>query len=600
VAVINGTEEADNLFGGPEDDLINGFGGNDGLNGHGGRDELYGGAGDDLLAVSEPLVTGEILDGGAGTDTLYLSRNAQTGTLAARSVSLLDMTLRSIERLEMGETLGLQSIASQRVQIGWEQIGAGLSSTATISGRPGEDRLDILLSAAGNYVMPAFSFSDWRSNDSVALIVSGTGNYALTGSDNPLGTEALIGGPGNDVLTGRLGVDVLTGGAGANRFVDTAAGLNGDTITDLRAGDYIVVSDANANFSFALAGDVLSYSGGSVTLRQAPSGYFVASAAAGGGVALQLHTRVGNDGDVNGDGRADAVWRNDLGTVGDWLGTPNGGFSIRDGAALVEVPANWAVTGRGDFNGDGRDDILWRNDQGTVGIWTGKPDGGFSINETLRSSPASWRVAGTGDFNGDGRDDILWRNDGGGVGTWSGTASGGFTVNSSNLQEAPNSWQIAATGDFEGDGRSDILWRSADGSVGVWSGTASASFVVRDGAALRSAPTSWHILGAGDFNGDGRSDILWRENAGQVGVWLGNADGSFTINEASVRPVDNKWHVAAIGDYNGDHRDDLLWHNEDGTVTDWLATASGNFIGNDANLYLPIGTLWQVQPEIFA
>ena len=40
-------------------------------------------------------------------------------------------------------------------------------------------------------------------------------------------------------------LDTLTGGANADTFADTAAGLNGDTITDLQAGDSIVITDAS-------------------------------------------------------------------------------------------------------------------------------------------------------------------------------------------------------------------------------------------------------------------------------------------------------------------------------------------------------------------
>ena len=66
------------------------------------------------------------------------------------------------------------------------------------------------------------------------------------------------------------------------------------------------------------------------------------------------------------------------------------------------------------------------------------------------------------DFNGDGRSDILWRNDDGTVTDWVGTASGGFSSNSGNFQiQADPSWQIVGSGDFNGDGRFDLIWRTA-------------------------------------------------------------------------------------------------------------------------------------------
>ncbi|HEV2044765.1 MAG TPA: hypothetical protein VGR05_08815, partial [Sphingomicrobium sp.] len=52
-----------------------------------------------------------------------------------------------------------------------------------------------------------------------------------------------------------------------------------------------------------------------------------------------------------------------------------------------------------------------------------------------------------------------------------------------------------------------------------------------------------------DFNGDGRSDILWRNVDGQLSNWLGQANGGFTpnnTNAAAVVPTD--WQVVGTGD----------------------------------------------------
>jgi hypothetical protein len=55
------------------------------------------------------------------------------------------------------------------------------------------------------------------------------------------------------------------------------------------------------------------------------------------------------------------------------------------------------------------------------------------------------------------------------------------------------------------------------------------------------------------------------------------------------------WHVADVGDYNGDGRDDILWRSDSGQLSDWLGTASGRFVTNDANAFNNVPTNWFVQ-----
>ena len=105
-------------------------------------------------------------------------------------------------------------------------------------------------------------------------------------------------------------------------------------------------------------------------------------------------------------------------------------------------------------------------------------------------------------------------------------------------------------------------------------------------------------IGVGDFNGDGRTDILLRNDNGKVTDWLGNANGGFSGNLANAdNSISSAWHAVGIGDYNGDHRDDILWQNSDtGNVTDWLANSNGGFAGNPAATN-NIGSIWHVEPH---
>jgi hypothetical protein len=426
--------------------------------------------------------------------------------------------------------------------------------------------------------------------------------------------ENAIGGSGNDtligngvanILTGNLGTDTLTGGAGGDTFRGTKAGLNGDTITDFSAGDKIVLTDASlSGFTFKVSGSTLTYSGGSLTLGSALSGTLVATAAAGGGVQLAF---AGNQtlqhdaaNDFNGDGRSDILWRHDNGSLTDWLGTAAGGYTPNSANLLTMLATDWKVVGTGDFNGDGRDDILLRNTDGRVTDWLGTANGGLADNAAngYNSVSTDWLVAGVGDFNGDGRDDILWRNSSGTLTDWLGTASGGYAPNAANaLSTVATDWKIVATGDFNGDGRDDIMWRNADGRITNWLGTASGGFSDNVANAYNNVTLDWHVAGVGDFNGDGRDDILWRNSDGRVTDWLSTANGGYAPNSAHFYDsLPNSWQVAEVGDYNGDGLDDILWRNTDGRITDWLGQSDGSFHDNAANGLTSVATAWHPQP----
>jgi hypothetical protein len=216
------------------------------------------------------------------------------------------------------------------------------------------------------------------------------GNDILNGN---AGNDTVDGGAGDDIIAGGSGIDTLTGGTGIDTFRNTIAGLNGDTITDLSIGEKIVIIDANlAGFTFSLSGNTLTFTGGSLTLSTIPAGRIIASAAAGGGVQLLVKSLVHND--FNGDGKSDILWRNADGTVTDWLGLANGGFSGNWDNFHNNPGTSWDVAGTGDFNGDGKSDILWRADDGDVTDWLGKANGGFSgdLDNFHSSVPTAWHV----------------------------------------------------------------------------------------------------------------------------------------------------------------------------------------------------------------
>src|SRR5262249_9254138 len=231
-----------------------------------------------------------------------------------------------------------------------------------------------------------------------------------------------------------------------------------------------------------------------------------------------------------------------------------------------------------DFNGDCLSDIAWYNTtSGQVVSWL--VNGTSVISGGSPGSAASpWGIVGQRDFNGDGFADIFWRNGtSGDAVVW--LLDGTSVIGGGSLGSAASPWSVAGTGDFNGDGKGDILWYNTNtGQTGVWL-LNSADLIggrVRgcEGAALGrwrhgrlssggspgSAASTWSIAGTGDFNGDGRSDILWYNNTtGQVVIWLLN--GTSVIGGGSPGSVAGTWTVAGTGDFNGDGKSDILWYN---------------------------------------
>ena len=115
------------------------------------------------------------------------------------------------------------------------------------------------------------------------------------------------------------------------------------------------------------------------------------------------------------------------------------------------------------------------------------------------------------------------------------------------LGNVPTNWNVVGTGDFNGDGKTDLLWQDNLGNTAIWlmNGTA-----VTSTGGLGNIPTNWSMVGTGDFNGDGMTDIVWRDTAGDAAIWLMN--GATISSAGGIGTVPTTWSIALVGDYNGD------------------------------------------------
>ena len=87
------------------------------------------------------------------------------------------------------------------------------------------------------------------------------------------------------------------------------------------------------------------------------------------------------------------------------------GLTLINGAVIYQgVPLDWEIAGTGDFNSDGKPDILWRNKiSGDVVVWYMNGATLISGAVIYQGVPLDWEIVGTGDFNSDGKPDILWQ-----------------------------------------------------------------------------------------------------------------------------------------------------------------------------------------------
>lgn len=284
-------------------------------------------------------------------------------------------------------------------------------------------------------------------------------------------------------------------------------------------------------------------------------------------------------GDFTGDGKTDFLWHN--GDAGVYVARSTGsGFAQEQwasGFGDTDMIANAPRYFVGDFNGDGRNDLLWHG--GNNGVWVARSTGNAFVRENwlpggfgnsdFLANRARYFV---GDFNGDGKTDLLWHNGDGGVFVARSTGSG--FAQEQWLPSFGNSDVIANTAryfvaDFNGDSKADFLWHAGDGGVYVALSTGS-SFV--------SSTDNWFPGGFGnsdvianraryffgDFTGDGKTDILW--HGGNAGVLVARSTGSAFLQENWLPDgfinddvIGNSVRYF-VGDFNGDGRTSLLWN----------------------------------------
>jgi glycoside hydrolase-like protein/VCBS repeat protein len=242
-------------------------------------------------------------------------------------------------------------------------------------------------------------------------------------------------------------------------------------------------------------------------------------------------------GDVNGDGRIDLIHLCCSEYMRVWLSNGNGTFSVRSfhpSAGYVIQSGSWQS---GDFNGDGKGDLIHLCCSTWARVWLSRGDGTYSIRGVYPSpgyaiQSGSWR---SGDVNGDGRDDLLHFCCPSYLNTLIANADGTFQVvrftPPAGYAMGAGSWLVA---DLSGDGHDDLVHVCCAGYLNTWTSTTPGAYTIdsfnpRPGYAILSG--SWRAI---DLSGDGKDDLVHLCCKANLNSWLSAGDGTFAVSSSPI------------------------------------------------------------------
>jgi len=291
-------------------------------------------------------------------------------------------------------------------------------------------------------------------------------------------------------------------------------------------------------------------------------------------------------GDFNGDSLMDMLCHDKTGDTSIAFADRNGGFTDHKWHGAMGWCKNGDELHIGDFNGDGRSDMLCHGiTSGYKSIAYANAKGNFAGTRWgLDKGWCGGHKLLIGDFNGDGRDDIMCHDTKGSKWISIADKNGAFTGGSSWHKQL--GWCGSAElhlGDFNGDGHTDMLChRPKDGYKWIAFATCDGTFT----------GTNWHLnmkwcihsgakLYVEDFNGDGRDDMLCHDASGYVSIAYSNVNGNFA--DGTGWKISMKWcyhslEKMLVGDFDGDNHSDMLCHDTgDGYKMIAFANLTGAF-----------------------
>ncbi|MFI1386427.1 FG-GAP-like repeat-containing protein [Embleya sp. NPDC020886] len=252
-----------------------------------------------------------------------------------------------------------------------------------------------------------------------------------------------------------------------------------------------------------------------------------------------------------------------------------GGYIHWSPGAAVDTPyAPQRDIATADINGDGRADVVGVDDSGSLWLHVTNPDGTLRPRTGLWPD-ATWKAMTAltaGDFNGDAHDDVVAVSATGHLWLYAGHGDG--TLTAGVLLWPDNGWRTMGAitaGDFNGDGKTDLAAIWDDGSLMLYAGDGNAH--------LADAIPMWpdktwagmRLTAGGDFNADGKTDLAAVSRTGHLHLYRGRGtivNGAAFDNSVPLWP-DASWSTVrdiAAGNLDDNPKTDLVAIWDDGTL----------------------------------